>query len=159
MIIAFRDIDNKNTLKEVLENCRNQINTLPDVKCDVADDWIRASNGAAVKIIELGLADDKDLSSVGITEGAVEDYLLKLLVMDSNVQKWARVSLRDLRDHLEPFKNVKGIELNKSKPFISMLASLKRMTYQDCVKKLIELADKDNVKTVTKDVVKHLFSS
>lgn len=151
-IKAFRDVDDKFDLKEEIKKCEQAMYSKSKLRSENEGKVIRISSGSNVHIVGLGLPNDEELKQLGITHHSFEDYLLKLISKDTSVASWAGYSLRDLRDHADPLKNL-NVSLVKSKTLLITLAMLNKISYEECIKTIVSLADMKNLLEVTKDIL------
>ena len=112
--------------------------------------------GSTITFIPLGLPNDKELSEAGITQYAMEDFIVKLLCVDTNIQKWAGVDLKELRNRAQSFKD--KTPLNSSKTIIMTLGVLKEgKTLEELIPAIIEQSDSKLLLEILKPLVAKLF--
>lgn len=148
-IIAFRDIDLASS-KLGFQECVRLIQKGKELKCKIKNRIIHVSSGATVEIITVGLIDDKDLHQIGIKRHSMEDYLLKLIIVDKAVAEWCALSLKDLKK----FTLKRKADVTRSKAILATLAAKKRLEYDELIKTIIQIASVDNVVLVTEDLLK-----
>jgi hypothetical protein len=139
-IISCVDFDEKTDAKELIKPF---IDTLTSRYSDVETADTKTTvkkTGSVVTFVPMGLPTDKELSDVGITHHAMEDYALKILSADKNVQQWAGISLKDLRNRAESFRD--KAPLNSSKTLLMTLGVLKEgKTIKELLPELIDKTD------------------
>lgn len=105
--------------------------------------------GSALTVLPLGLPDDETLRKIGVTCHEMEDYCLKLLEVDENLNRWAEITLEELATDA---KKAKLKNSNRSKTLLQLLCGKKGISYEDTIEYIIKHASKDNVEKVAGNV-------
>lgn len=155
-IILCRDFDKSKNLENIIQSFVGSlkdkygevtiVNNIIDVK----------ATRSQIKLVPLGLPDDEDLYRVGIAEYAIEDYLVKLLKIDSSLQKWMGISLEELKSRAESLKA--RANLNSSKTLLMTLGVIKEgMPLENLIAEIIEKSDPELLLKVLKPFLAGLF--
>ena len=96
--------------------------------------------GSIITFVPLGLPNDKELLEVGITQHTMEDFIVKLLCVDSDIQKWTGMNLKQLRSRAQSLKD--KARLNSSKTILMTLGVIKGgKTLEELIPEIIEKSD------------------
>jgi hypothetical protein len=140
-IKVLRDYDRDQDSTEMSKSLGNSLGgRFKDCKPDGESISI-GETGAKIIIIPQGLPSDNDLASVGIKSHSMEDYCLKLLVSDSQVQAWADISLKELaKDAENALKNIRGPKLDSSKLLLGALALKKGLDDKEIIREIVGMS-------------------
>ncbi len=151
-----RDYDRNKTLEDFMKEYGSALTGLLLSRHNRKNDEIYFDDyGSSLKLILTGLPDDEYLEAVGVVHHAMEDYLLKLLAIDENVQAWCGMDLVALKRRAERLRNVLKNERfdGKSKTLFHILTALKDIDYVVAIRTIIDIADQKNVLDVVGDLL------
>lgn len=156
-IISCIDFDKKKNVEDLIkpfsESLKNKY-----VEVEVTDNKVSVKRtGSVITFIPMGLPNDKELSEVGISQYTMEDHLIKLICTDSNIQKWAGIDIKELRNRAQSLKD--KAPLNSSKTLLMTLGVIKGG--QTLEKLIPQIIDKSKTKSLVKllePIVTQLFA-
>lgn len=156
-IISCIDFDRKKRTEELMRPiCSSLKNKYREVEIKKNTVNIKET-GSTVTFISMGLPDDKELSEVGISQYAMEDFLIKLLCVDSNVQKWAGIDLKELRSRAKSLKD--KAPLNSSKTLLMTLGVIKGgQTLEKLIPQIVEKSSVKSLSKLLKPITAQLFA-
>ena len=146
-VVMARDFDDK-SLEQIVKSVENAVR----YKIEKIDEKTLKvlKTGSIIKVSPLGLKNDNMLKDIGSKTGEMEDYILKLMIVDENVKRWFG---KDLKEVMNAAKKAKlGFNLAKSKGIVQLCAYEKKISYEEFIEKVINLASLENLKSVTKDL-------
>lgn len=156
-IISCIDFDRKKRTEELMRPiCSSLKNKYREV--EIKENTVNIKEtGSTVTFISMGLPDDKELSEVGISQYAMEDFLIKLLCVDSGVQKWAGVDLRELKKRAQSLKD--KAPLNSSKTLLMTLGVVKGgQTLEKLIPQIVEKSSVKSLSKLLKPITAQLFA-
>lgn len=156
-IISCIDFDNKSNPEELIKPFIGAL-TNKYKEVEVTDNKVNVkSTGSQITFLPIGLPGDKDLTEVGISKYSMEDHIIKLLSMDKEIQKWAEMDLRELRNRAQSLKDKAA--LNSSKTLLMTLGVIKGgKILEELIPEIIDKSDSKLLVETLKPFVVQLFS-
>lgn len=156
-IISCMDFDKSENLpdlaKPFLGSLKNKYGEIA-----VEDNIVKImKNDSTIKLIPMGLLNDKELGEAGISQHCMEDVVLKLLCVDEGVRKWVGVDLKELGNKAKSLGDVPHLHLSSSKTLIMALGVLKEKTPEMLIPEIIDKADSGLLKETLKPFIAQLF--
>ena len=112
--------------------------------------------GSIVTFIAMGLPDDKELSEVGISQYAMEDFVIKLFCIDKGIQKWVGIDLNELRGRAQSLKN--KAPLNSSKTLLMTLGVIKGgQSLEKLISQIVEKSSIESLSKLLEPITSQLF--
>jgi len=137
-IVAAMDYDKQD--KEVL--IQDLVNVLKNKNYKIQnkkDNTLEIEGNLKVTLLPMGLYNDERLKQIGIEQFEMEDYCLKLMEEDENLEEWAGETLENLVKEAEQAK-IEKMNLHKSSTLLRLLALKKGKAYEDLIDYLIKNA-------------------
>jgi hypothetical protein len=142
-IVVLRDYDNETDRSAFVNQLRDSLARRRETRVKSVDQRsITLENGATVLVVPQGLPGDPDFGQAGITHHCVEDYCLKLLVIDEKVTKWGGVDLIELKQRARVLRD---LNLHSSKTIFWALGVLKNMSVVEPFHEVISVCDTENL--------------
>jgi len=156
-IVSCIDFDKTDTIPDLIKPFIKPLkNKYADI--EIADNKINVKKtGSIITFIPMGLPHDKELSEAGISKHTMEDFIVKLLAVDSNIQKWAKISLKELRGRAQSLKD--KAPLNSSKTLLMTLGVTKEgKTIEELIPEILDKSDPKLLDETLKPFITQLFS-
>jgi len=156
-IISCIDFDKKNNLTDLIQPFVNSLkNKYKEV--EIKDNKVKVKEtGTLITFVPMGLPHDEDISQIGISKYAMEDFIVKLLCIDKNLQKWAEIDLKELRKRAQSFKD--KASLNSSKTLLMTLGVIKGgKTLEILIPEIIKETDSKLLTDTLEPIIGSLFA-
>jgi len=154
-INVLTDYDEKTDINDIVRDFASSLENEYEVEVRENHVTVKAT-GSYVSIIGVGLPEDPDLTSIGINNYAMEDYLVKLLSIDPNVSRWAGITIEELRKRADKLRYEKS--LNKSKTILATLGVIKDASEETLINEIVEKSSKEVLTDLLKPLVEEVFS-
>ena len=110
-----------------------------------------------IEVVPVGMPDDPDLGILGITWHSVEDYLIKLLIVDESLRPGIN-AFPDLLLQLVETIRTSGVSFDRSKELFQLVKPIVKHGFSDTgvVNALFDRAQPDLLRTVMNPIVERL---
>ncbi len=157
-LILAEDFNGK-TPDQIIQSHRDTVSRhLGHSATDLSDtgDMFRVQN-VTVVVIPMGLYDDPDLNALGITSHSMEDYLIKLLLLDESLRP-AGPRFRQLIEGLIQTIRNYGVTFDSSKEMFQLVKPVIKHGFSDTgvVEALFEKASPEHLQTVMDPLIDRL---
>jgi len=155
-IKVVQDYDEKSKIDEIVKSFASSLESKYGCSVETEHNHIDVKEtGSHITVLAAGLPQDSDLKFIGIRCYAMEDYLLKLLSIDENLEKWAGMPMKELRNRADKLRNMGS--LSKSKTLLAALAVIKNMSEETLIEEMIKNSDPRNIRKLLKSLVEEIF--
>ena len=153
------DLDS-NSPDAVVESIRDVVRTLLGGPVEPASEGKFRLQGVTVAVIPMGLNDDKDLQTLGITSHAMEDYLIKMLLLDASLRPNVP-QFRQLIDELIGTLRNYGVPFDSIKEMFQLVKPIIKHGFSDTgvVESVFQDANRDTMYSVLAPVIDRLESA
>jgi hypothetical protein len=119
--------------------------------------FVNQKTKSIVSVVLMGLPDDVDLASIGINKYMMEDYLVKLIALDKNVQRLIGYNIKEIKKRTIALRNIGS--LRNSKAVLATASVLADLGDEEhAMMRIIKTASKDNVEAVTNNFLEKILS-